>query len=42
MSNIKYDIIIIGGGLVGLSSAYKIQQKLPEKSILLLEKESES
>ncbi len=37
----KYDIIIIGGGLVGLSCAYKIQKKLPKKNILVLEKEKE-
>ncbi len=41
MSNIKCDIIVVGGGLVGLSTAYKIQQKFPEKSIFLLEKERE-
>ena len=38
MSN-KYDLIVVGGGLVGLATAYKIQQSYPEKSILLLEKE---
>ena len=41
ISNKKYDIIIIGGGLVGLSTAFKIQQKLPNNTILLLEKEEE-
>ena len=35
----NYDIIIVGGGLVGLASAFKIQQKLPKKKILILEKE---
>jgi len=38
MSN-KYDLIVVGGGLVGLATAYKIQQSYPEKTILLLEKE---
>ena len=38
MSN-KYDLIVVGGGLVGLATAFKIQQSYPEKSILLLEKE---
>jgi len=41
ISNKKYDIIIVGGGLVGLSTAFKIQQKLPNNTILLLEKEEE-
>ena len=37
----KYDIIIIGGGIVGLASAYKINLKYPQKKILVLEKEKE-
>ncbi|MBJ04432.1 MAG: L-2-hydroxyglutarate oxidase [Flavobacteriales bacterium] len=37
----KFDIIVIGGGLVGLSTAYKIQKKLPNKNILLIEKEDD-
>jgi hypothetical protein len=36
----KYDIIIIGGGISGLFSAYKIQKLCPDKSIMILEKES--
>jgi glycine/D-amino acid oxidase-like deaminating enzyme len=31
------DIVIIGGGYTGLSSAYNIQRKFPEKKIVLLE-----
>ena len=27
--NKKYDVIVIGGGLVGLASAYKIQKAMP-------------
>lgn len=36
----KYDVIIIGGGISGLFSAYKIQKICPDKSILILEKKS--
>ena len=37
--NKNFDIIVVGGGLVGLSTAFKIQEKFPAKRILLLEKE---
>ncbi|ODS23310.1 hydroxyglutarate oxidase [Candidatus Endobugula sertula] len=36
-----YDYVIIGGGIVGLSTAWQLQQRLPEKKILLIEKENE-
>ena len=35
-----YDYIIIGGGIVGVSTAWQLQQRHPEKQVLLLEKES--
>ena len=35
-----YDIIIIGGGIAGLYSAYKIKQYSPETRFLILEKSS--
>ena len=41
METNQFDIIIIGGGIVGLASAYKINLKYPEKKILVLEKEKE-
>jgi L-2-hydroxyglutarate oxidase len=34
------DVLIIGGGIVGLSTAFNLQQTHPDKSVLLLEKES--
>jgi L-2-hydroxyglutarate oxidase len=37
--HMKYDIAIVGGGIVGTASAWKIAQKFPNLSILLLEKE---
>lgn len=40
MENNRFDIIIIGGGIVGLASAYKINLKYPHKKILVLEKEN--
>ena len=36
-----HDYLIIGGGIVGLSTAWQLQQRKPDSSILLLEKESE-
>lgn len=41
MNNTAYDIIIVGGGIVGLASAYKINTRYPNKKILVLEKENE-
>lgn len=35
----KYDYIIVGGGIIGLSIAYKLALKENDKSILVLEKE---
>ena len=37
--NIEYDVIIGGGGIVGLAVAYKLQKKKPSLRILVLEKE---
>jgi len=36
-----YDYIIIGGGIIGLATAWQLQQQQPQSSILLLEKESD-
>ncbi|MCB0853223.1 MAG: L-2-hydroxyglutarate oxidase [Bacteroidetes bacterium] len=35
-----FDVIVVGGGIVGLSSAYKLQLRNPELKILVLEKEN--
>ena len=35
----KYDITIVGGGIVGLATAYKLQKKYPHLTISVLEKE---
>ena len=37
----SFDFIIIGGGIVGTATAYKLQLKFPKKSIAILEKEGE-
>lgn len=36
----EYDFAVIGGGIVGIATAYKLQLKYPEKSIVILEKEN--
>lgn len=36
-----YDYIIIGGGIVGASTAWQLQQRFPAQKILLLEKEAD-
>lgn len=36
-----YDYIIVGGGIVGMSTAWQLQQRHPEKKILVLEKEDQ-
>lgn len=38
---IKSDVTIIGGGLVGLATAYRIQEVLPRLKVIVLEKETE-
>jgi len=35
-----YDYVIIGGGIVGLSTAWQLQQRLAQSRILVLEKEA--
>ncbi|MEO0368783.1 MAG: L-2-hydroxyglutarate oxidase [Pseudomonadota bacterium] len=36
----NFDFIVIGGGIVGASTAWKLQKRYPSKRILLLEKEA--
>jgi len=40
MKELKYDIAIIGGGIVGLATAYQIQKEFPKLHLIILEKES--
>ncbi|QFT09912.1 L-2-hydroxyglutarate oxidase [Vibrio sp. THAF190c] len=35
-----YDYVVVGGGIVGVSTAWQLQSRFPDKSILLIEKES--
>lgn len=37
----QYDVIVVGGGIVGLATALQIQKKRPALKLLLLEKETE-
>jgi (S)-2-hydroxyglutarate dehydrogenase len=41
MSVKKYDTIVIGAGLVGLSVVYHLKRKNPDSKVLLIEKEKE-
>ena len=36
----KADVCIIGGGIVGLATAYRLTEKYPDKRVVVLEKES--
>ncbi|MGF1751011.1 MULTISPECIES: L-2-hydroxyglutarate oxidase [Vibrio] len=36
----EYDYVIVGGGIVGVSTAWQLQLRYPESKILLLEKET--
>lgn len=35
-----YDYLVIGGGIVGVSTAWQLQSRFPNKSVLLIEKEA--
>src|SRR6478736_8843489 len=37
-SFLNYDVIIIGSGLIGLSTAISLKERAPDKSVLLLER----
>lgn len=39
LNGLKYDIIIIGAGIVGLATALKIKEKRPHSKVLILDKE---
>jgi len=36
----EWDVVIVGGGIVGAATLYKLQSRFPAKRVLLLEKES--
>src|SRR5580704_15258720 len=40
MSGARYDVVIVGGGIVGLAVALEITQRFPRLRLLLLEKEA--
>lgn len=37
--NKQYDIVVVGGGIVGVSTAWQIKQHFPDAGIILVEKE---
>ncbi|PQO38289.1 L-2-hydroxyglutarate oxidase [Blastopirellula marina] len=39
MDSPECDVVIVGGGIVGLATAYQISQRYPERDIVVLEKE---
>ena len=41
MASTSYDIAIVGGGIVGAATLYQLQQRYPDRTILLIEKEKE-
>ena len=34
----NYDVILVGGGIVGAATLYKMQMRYPEKTMLLIDK----
>ncbi|MEH6910245.1 MAG: L-2-hydroxyglutarate oxidase [Oceanicoccus sp.] len=36
----SYDYVIVGGGIVGISTAYQLKQRQPSSSVLIIEKEA--
>ena len=40
MSEDIYDIVVVGAGIVGITTAYEYYNRFPQKKILIIEKES--
>lgn len=41
MQSRNYDIVIVGGGIIGLATAMRLTQEYPNQKVVVLEKESE-
>ena len=40
MTEKKYDVVVIGAGLLGIATAYYVKKNNPDKSVLILDKEA--
>lgn len=40
MSEDIYDLVVVGAGIIGITTAYEYQNRFPQKKILIIEKES--
>lgn len=41
MNESTFDFIIVGGGIIGASTAFKLRKKNPKSKILIIDKESQ-
>ncbi len=37
----RYNLVVIGGGIIGVATAWRLKQRMPDASILLVEKEDQ-
>ena len=38
MASKRYDVLVVGAGIIGLSSAYHLKQNHPELSVLIIDR----